>query len=521
MTIEPSTLPQLLSRSATAWPRNPAVSDARGAVSYAELSILTSQFSEELAILGIGPGDRVAILLPNSRGFVAAHFGALATGAVSVPLDAAAEIADLARMIECSQPLIMITDETSNVRIANSGIAELPWLLVLVVEETEGCSRLKSLKPRRIGIDDARAHMFSSRGACDVLMFTNGTSGTPKGVMLHNHNVLSVVRNVESFVGYTRSDVELIALPLSHSFGLGQLYACLATGACACISVDLMFPAKILAEARRLQATGLSCTPATLALLFKFCPHFFPECRAHLRYCVVNSAAVPTQIVDKVSALNPTLRFFHYYGLTEASRTTYICFNDTPGKAASVGRPMPHACVKVMDDSGVGLPCGETGQIAISGEAIFSGYWRDLAGSARVMHGEWFWTGDLGYLDQDGFLFLAGRVGDVINVDGLKFHPAEVEAVLMEIPGVRGAGVVAVPEADEVSGIKLVGVVVLEEGAVLEAHELRSACALRLRSFKVPKVFVKVDTIPQLPTGKMDRKGLRMLAENLSRSRSR
>jgi long-chain acyl-CoA synthetase len=516
MTTEAGTLPELLSRSAVAWPRNLALRDAQGATSYSELSKLASQLSEELTIFGIAPGDRIAILLPNSRSFVAAHFGALATNAVSVPLDVATDIADLTRMIECSQPLILLTDETGCARIAKSRIAEFPWLLVLVLDETP---RLKSWKPRSIGINDYRAQILPSQAACDVLMFTNGTSGTPKGVMLHHRNVLSVVKNVEAFVGYTCSDVELIALPLSHSFGLGQLYACLAAGACACVSGDLMFPIKVFAEARRLQATGLSCTPATLALLFKFCPHFFPDCKAHLRYCVVNSAAVPRKIVDQISALNPILRFFHYYGLTEASRTTFICFNDSLEKTASVGRPLPHARVKIIDDSGTELPCGEMGQIAISGEALFRGYWRDLAGSAHVMQGKWFCSGDLGYLDQDGFLFLAGRLGDVINIDGLKFHPSEVEAVLMEIREVRGAGVVAVPETDDVFGIKLVGFVVLDEGTVLDGLELRSICARSLRNFKVPKVFVKLDTIPLLPSGKIDRRGLRVLAENLSCSK--
>lgn len=205
MTSEPRTLHELLLRASAAWPQNAAVSDARGATSYAELSMLASWFSKELAVLGIAPGDRVAILLPNSRIFVAAHFGALAAGAVSVPLDMVAESADLSRMIECSQPLLLITDETSHARIVNSEIAELPWLHVLVVEGTESPGRLRPLKSRSIAIDDARTQIFSSRGGCDVLMFTNGTSGTPKGVMLRHDNVLAVIKNVESFVGYRRA----------------------------------------------------------------------------------------------------------------------------------------------------------------------------------------------------------------------------------------------------------------------------------------------------------------------------
>jgi long-chain acyl-CoA synthetase len=503
----------MLSRAAAMWPRNIAVLDNRHATSYAELLMLVSQISAELAVLGIGPGDRVAILLPNSRNFVAAHFGALAVGAISVPLSAAAEIANLTRIIQCSQPLVLITDAVRYARIVKSDIATFPWLFVTLVEETKNSIRLRPLKSWKNEIAVARSKTFSGSGVCDVLMFTSGTSGTPKGVMLLYRNVLSVIKSVESFVGYTYADVELIVLPLSHSFGLGQLYTCLATGACACISVDLAFPAKVSAEALRLQATGISCTPAMLALLLKFCPDFVAESRPHLRYCVVNSAAVSPQIVERVSSLNPTLRFFHYYGLTEASRTTFICFNDSPGKSGSVGRPMRHACVKIAGDDVSELRQGETGQIAISGAAIFCGYWRDPAGSQCVMRDEWLYTGDLGYIDKDGFLFLVGRLGDVINVDGLTFHPAEVEAVMLQVPGVRGAGVVAVQEAKEISGIKLIGVVALEAGTVFDGHVLQTACARQLQRYKIPRIFIAVDAIPQSTSGKIDRNKLRMLAE--------
>lgn len=515
MTIEARSLPEMLSRASTKWPKRNAIIDNHGAVSYEELSIFVSAVSVRLIALGIVPRDRVAVLLQNSRCFVAAHFGVLAIGAVSVPLNAGAAVTELEDIVRSSQPLVLITDRTRYARIRHSDIAALPWLHILIAEEWRDPARFHALKSWAFGNEIRIAARDSlNRKAYDLLMFTGGTSGAPKGVMLRHQSVLSVIGSVASFVGYDCRDVELIALPLSHSFGLGQLYSCLANGACACISVDLVFPARASAEAHRLQATGISCTPVMLNLLLKSSPEFFSSGRSNLKYCIVNSAPVQPELVAKVSALRSELRFFHYYGLTEASRTTFICFNDFPTKIGSVGRPMPHAKIKILDEFGLELTRGLTGEIAVSGDALFCGYWRDSEHRHGGARDDWFHTGDIGYLDEDGFLFLVGRLGDTINVDGQKFHPTEVEEVMLQVNGVSGAGVVAVPDLSEDWGVRIVGVVAMEPGVALKEYELRAVCSRKLQSYKVPRAFVAVDAIPHSQSGKIDRTRLRKLVEN-------
>lgn len=494
------------------WPEKPALSDNRGEISYAELSRLVLDLKNGLGGLGFRAGDRIAILLPNSRNFVAAHFAIIALGIVSIPLSVGANVAELAESILTSQPVALITDVARYSRISNSEFSELSSLLVLGIEPSHGSIRLRALNSGASSLSTARTMAASSREVCDFLMFTSGTSGTPKGVMLKHRNVLSVSRSIEAFVGYSERDLELIALPLSHSFGLGQLYSCLLHGVCACISVDLAFPRKLFSEARRLGATGISCTPAMMALLLKHCPELFSDCRDRLRYCVVSAAAVQPRIVSEVLRLNSNLRFFHYYGLTEASRTTFICFNDNLQKTGSVGRPMQHAHVKIADDTGREVPTGSQGQIVVSGDAIFSGYWRDAQASRLAIRDEWFYTGDLGYIDEDGFLFVVGRLGDVINIDGQKLHPAEVEAALTQIPGVHEAGVIALTDIDAIPDVTLIALVVLDAEARLDEVTLKAACARRLPSYKVPRRFIVSEAIPKSASGKVDRSQLRLMA---------
>jgi len=507
-----TTIEGMLCRTAASCPNEVALMSPSGLITYGQLLILSSKCADAVKDFGVGRGDRVAIMLQNGIPFVCAHFGILLAGAISVPLDPNLKSDELSRIMESSQPLMVFTSESSYQPTLKAVASDLPELLVVSIECSSQEVRTRVLKAWKVNVRLARSEA-PTHAECDVLMYTSGTSGISKGAMISDHNVLAVAKSVKDYVRYSSDYTEVIALPLAHSFGLGQLYVCIYTGACACIGSDLAFPVRLLHEVKASRATGFSCTPAMLGLLLKHCPQLFSKCSDHLRYCVVNSAAVPPQLVDKIHELNGKFRIFHYYGLTEASRTTFICFNDYPSKRLSVGRPMRHANVTIVGDDGAELSRGNVGQILISGGAVFGGYWRDSGSTDRVMDNGWFYSGDIAYVDTDGFLFLVGRMSDVINVDGMKFHPAEVEAILLGIPGVLDAGVVAVRSDKELVGLTVIATVVVQHGSVLNREVLRTECTRRLRSFKVPKVFVPIGEIPRFSSGKIDRKRLMALAE--------
>jgi acyl-CoA synthetase (AMP-forming)/AMP-acid ligase II len=215
-------------------------------------------------------------------------------------------------------------------------------------------------------------------------------------------------------------------------------------------------------------------------------------------------------------AIRPDIKFFHYYGLTEASRTTFICFNDSLDKLQSVGQPMKHSRVKIVMEDGGDASTGQVGEVLIGGDAVFRGYWGDDHNLNPFRKDGWFPSGDLGFLDCEGFLFLVGRKGDMINIDGLKFHPSDVEKVLEELAFISEAGVVAMPDRGAICGIALIAMVVLAPQSLLDLEQVRTHCYTKLRTVQVPKRFVSVSYLPQRQSGKRDRTKLMDEAKNFA-----
>jgi acyl-CoA synthetase (AMP-forming)/AMP-acid ligase II len=465
----------------------PYLEDAASAaaLTYAGLRDSVRAWARHLDEAGIPPGARVAVRLPDPFGYAGALVGILAAGRVAVPLDPGAPAAEVARVLKVAQPQA----------VAGSGLE--PGLPVLEIPV-----------PQVPGLDPAPAPAGTgARGG--IFLCTSGTTGTPKGILLREDQLMHVAGSIAAHHRMTPADRGYCCLPLFHiNAEVVGLLATLAAG--ACLVVERKFSRRgfwELIETR--QITWINAVPAIITILAMDPPVATPG-----RVRFIRSASAPLA----PSALRRFEETFgipvvETYGMTEAASMITANPLDGPRKAGSAGLPAGTEVRVVSRDGDVQQPCpaGTIGRVQITGPGVITEYAEGGPADAIDADG-WLETGDLGHLDQDGYLFLAGRSDDVINRGGEKIYPREIEEFLLTQPGVRSAVVVAA--SDEVLGQQPVAYVVpaTDPGGPDLADALRAACEAELPRPKRPTGFCLVPELPLGATGKVSRRRLRELA---------
>jgi long-chain acyl-CoA synthetase len=326
--------------------------------------------------------------------------------------------------------------------------------------------------------------------------------------------VLSALRNICDFVGYTPDDREVVILPLSHNFGLGHVYCNLMSGGAVYLEAGLARVGRVLKAVRDFGATGFPGTPMGFGLLIDRYGPVLAERAKNLRFIVINSAPMPPKRTEQLQALLPNTDLMVYYGLTEASRSTFVSLSQLgPDLYRTVGKPMPGLDIRLVGpDEG---PVEGEGEVLIRGPSVTSGYWGQTAETEQAFRSGWFRTGDLGRFDDEGRLFITGRLKDIINVGGLKVSPREVENVLRQRDDVEDVGVVGLDGIRGLSGETVVAAVVMKSDCPFDTEACRAVCAEQLEHFKVPALFLEVGAIPRSETGKLKRQELDSLLRAL------
>ena len=467
----------------------PYLEDAAGTatLTYAGLQRSVRAWARHLDEAGIPPGTRVAVRRPDVFGYACALVGIVAAGRVAVPLDPGAPAGDVARMLKVAQPLALVGDDLE------SGLPVLG-----LPGEAAGA-----------GLDSAPALRSASAGRGGIFLCTSGTTGTPKGILLGEDQLMHVAGSVTAHHRLTPADRGYCCLPLFHiNAEVVGLLATLAAG--ACLVLDRKFSRRgfwELIETR--QITWINAVPAIITILAMDPPVATPG-----RVRFIRSASAPL-------APSALWRFeetfgipvLETYGMTEAASMITANPLDGPRKAGSAGRPAGTEVRVVSRDGDLLRPCppGTIGRVQIRGPGVITEY--AAGGPVGAIDADgWLETGDLGHLDQDGYLFLAGRSDDVINRGGEKIYPREIEEFLLTQPGVRSAVVVAA--SDEVLGQRPVAYVVPVGSPDFPdlADALREACSTALPRPKRPTEFCLVPELPLGATGKVSRRRLRELA---------
>jgi long-chain acyl-CoA synthetase len=454
--------------------------------------------AEVLRDEGVKPGDRVVLAAPREPEFLYGYFACHLLQAIAVPHEPDIAPARLQDVVKLLRPRIILTKSQTPVKTLECrslGLARFSHSAVLPPAD-------EFVEP-------------NPEDPADVLL-TSGTTGKPKGVILTHQNILAAARNINQFIGNRAEDREGLALPLSHSFGLGRVRCQILAGGALILTRGFQFPKEMFEAIRNWKATGISFVPAAWTVLTRLTGEKLAEFSPELRYIEIGSAPMPRLEKERLIRLFPRTRICMHYGLTEASRSAFIEFHQSKDRLDSIGRPAPNVEIRIVDEEGHELGPHKVGKIQICGEHVMEGYWDDHCG--QRLQGEWLCSGDLGYQDQDGYLYVCGREDDVINVGGRKVHPTEVEQALIGHECIAHAVCVGTP--DPITGEAVRAVLVAKGGhSPLPCPEtLASFLRTRLEEYKIPVAFDWVSSIPMNSSGKVKR---RVVGELLMRPSAR
>ena len=502
----------IIERSARAHPDKPAVRFNGVWKTYAEINLQADQVAAFLIQLGVKPGERVAILLENSFDYVASHFGALKAGAVEVSLNTELAADGLKHLLlDCEAVVLIAANKFA--RQWSGILADLPKLKHLVLDQdlkraTEATSAISTHFLTNVFQNGSPSVKAARRIDLDLasLIYTSGSTGDPKGVMLSHLNLTSNTQSIVEYLGLRESDRMMVVLPFYYVYGRSLLYSHLLSGGSLVINNQFAFPVTVLNAMSEYEVTGFAGVPSTFSILLKktdLKARTFPK----LRFVTQAGGGMAPALQKEVAEVFNPAKLFVMYGSTEASpRLTYVEPEMLSEKWGSIGRAIPNVEVIVADEHGHRLPTGVQGQIAARGTNIMMGYWKSPDATAEVLKHGFYYTGDLGYEDADGYIFLTGRARDIIKAGGNRISAKEIEDCVLEIPGVLEAAVIGVP--DEVLG-EAIKAFVVRCNETLSEEEVKGHLQRRLPSFKHPKWIQFRHDLPKNQSGKILKSVLR------------
>ena len=487
--------------------RNEPVIRMPGAsVSYGELDGASDRVAAALARRGVAVGDRVALYCPNSPEFATAYLGILKAGAVVVPVNLLLNPREIAYIVGDAGARALLYHEAlgGNVAAFRGQVRSLE--LAVCIGERPVDAADPTWAGVLAGAGDAPRLVCDPRTDLAAILYTSGTTGHPKGAMLSHRNLVS---NTDSVIGALRLDPRvdriLVVLPMFHSFAatVGMLMPLLH--GLSFVPVPRFDPALVSDAIEATGSTVFLGVPSMYNLLLRL-PDAQQRQWSSIRFGVSGGAAMPVEVMRRFEE-----RFgfpiLEGDGPTECSPVT--CVNPLEGtrKPASVGLPVPDVEIAIFDDAGVRLDTGAIGEVCVRGPNVMKGYWGLPEATAEVFFGEWLRTGDLGYIDEGGYVFLVDRKKDMIIVNGMNVYPRMIEEVLYRLPGVGEAAVVGEPH--ESHGEIPVAYVVPATGAALDAGSVRAWCKENLGRHEVPRKVIFVEGLPKNAAGKVLKRELR------------
>ncbi len=474
-------------------------------VTYGEMAEWTAGLAGGLHARGVGVGDVVGLLAYNSIEFLATIFAANYLGAIAMPINWRLAAPEVQFILEHSEARGLVCDDAL-LELADDATGQLDGDFIRVCTaagDVPGWERFTDLRAHSDLPDRAPV----AGGDIHRLMYTSGTTGRPKGVMITHANLAwKNYAHITEF-GFTASDIGLACGPLYHVGALDLITtSMIAVGATTVI--HRTFDAEAVVEdIERSRVTCVWAAPAMVRAILDV-PGVSGRDLSSLRLLIAGGEKMPVPFIERLRATFPSAWFADAYGLTETvSGDTILDRASTLSKLGSVGRPCQYLQLDIWDEHGSPVPAGGRGEIVLRGPKVFKGYWRDPDATDAAFAGGWFHTGDVGTRDDDGYVYILDRLKDMIVSGGENIASSEVERVLYEHEAVVEAAVVGRP--DDRWGEVPVAFVVLRPGATTTSDELIDHCGLQLARFKVPKQVHVVDALPRNPSGKVLKRELR------------
>jgi long-chain acyl-CoA synthetase len=533
------TLHDLLEKSAREYPNNTATVFFGARLTYAQLDDQANRFASALQSLGVQRGDRVAIVLPNCPQFLIALFGALKAGAIAIPLNPAYVPRELTAQFTDAGVETVVTLNTNAARVQEA-MPDTPVkrLIVTLIQNylTPLMGLMLNVQERRAA---ANAPFTQNEGVLTfadlirsaspeferpevhpddpaLLLYTGGTTGTPKGATLSHRNLVSNALQTYAWVWDTRPekhDVYLGVIPFFHSYGLTVVLN-MAIAAAACIVLLPRFNLKdVLRAIARFRPTVFPAVPTMYNAIARHPLAARYDLRS-IRVCISGAAPLPSEVMHAFESVTGA-RLVEGYGLTETSPVTHCNPIYGERRAGSIGLPIPgtHARI-VRPDTGEPLPPGEIGELAVAGPQVMLGYWHRPEETAEIMREGWLLTGDMARMDEQGYFYVIDRKKELIIVGGLNVYPREVEDALYENDKVQEVLVAGVPDPQRGEIVK--AYVVLKPDAEASEDELQAFLAERLAHYKRPARITFRESLPKSAIGKYLRREL--VAEELAKA---
>ncbi len=495
-------------------------------VSFQELRENVLKLANVLKAQGVLKGDKIAIYLPNSLEYVYSYLACFSLGAVGVPLDYMLKEDEVVSCLSHSETKVMLAKNKKEVSLQKIKNA-VECLATLILCRCSNRHADLSASACGEGLDGALCYEdLMAKATADLpmvdivdsdpslIMYTSGTTGRPKGILLNYKHLEGSPEAMKHFVDLTENDVKLASLPLSHIGGFIYIQNCINFGITV-ILMDRFNPFKFLENIQRYQVTCFHIVPAMYMAILSL-KQIEKFDLSSLRWVVVFGAPSSPDILKRFHQHCPNAKFLNGWGMTETCPPNTVTPMDSDN-IASVGKPALNCKIKIFDEENKELPAGEIGEIAINGWIIMDEYYKDPEATARMKRDGWLYTGDLGRFDDDGFLYIVGRKKEMIKVGGQIVYAPEVELALYKHEGVSEVAVIGSP--DELRGEVVKAFVIVKEGFSSTPEDLRYFAKEHLANFKVPQSIELREELPKNRTGKIDKEMLKQESLEVSDKR--
>ncbi|MBI3005424.1 MAG: acyl--CoA ligase [Ignavibacteriales bacterium] len=505
---------EYIKESAHRFPDKPALVCELEEFSYEQMQKGIESLVKVLAETGLRRGDRVLILLNHKVHFLLACYSSMAAGAIAVPLIEGISRSSIEIIAEDCSPSLLISssndldlypqlrelmtctivlidkDETSAIREQN---------LQIVGKAVKGLSHANGPNEKNVSKDD---------GA--VILYTSGSTGRKKGVLLTHRNLIRATLNINEYMGIDSRIREFVAVSLAHSFGFGRSRCVLFVGGTLVMNDGMLNPPLVVQTIERHKCNAISTVPSGFALFFGRLEPLLWRVGSQIRHIELGSSPMSIEGKKKIMEIFPNARICMHYGLTEASRSTFIEFRHERTKLETVGRPSPNVEIRIAPDDQQLKGDDVEGEILIHGDHVASRYWNNEALTKEKFIGDgWLKTGDYGSIDRDGYVCLLGRKDDMINTGGIKISPLEIEEQVRHVFPHCECCVVGIPDPAGVAGEIPVLCYKAENGMRMTSPELIHVLQDKIDKYKVPRMVFQPEKFPKTENGKIKRDELR------------
>ncbi len=515
----PCLIHHFLEKSAKRFPDKIALVHEDVRATYAAINSQANRLARCLSGRGVAKGQRVVFIFKNSLEYVVSYYGILKSGAVAVPLSTDLKPDGLQRLLDELQPSAVIASSRFERLLKAVELGSLNIGLLIIdkprlawSDAAVECIQLEAVTAEGPAAD---CGLPIDKTQLASIIYTSGSTGSAKGVMLSHDNIVANTRAICQYLQLSEKDIQMVVLPFFYVMGKSLLNTHFAVGGTVVVNNKFAYPASVVQQMLAEQVTGFSGVPSTYAYLLHRSPlKKYRERLKSLRYCSQAGGHMAQPLKRQLrDSLPAHTKIFIMYGATEAAaRLSYLDPQRFEDKMGSIGKPIAGVEIRVLDSEGRPVPAGQPGELVASGPNIMQGYWKDAAATQKVLTRHGYRTGDLGYRDADGYLFVSGRRDHLLKVGGHRVNPQEVEEALLATGLTIEAVVVGM--ADPLLGTRLIAVAVPANGQCTEQDVMR-ACAEKLPKHKLPAEVKLLRALPKDASGKINRQMcVQMLRKN-------